>query len=546
METGRFVLAIILMIAVIVITNLLFPPVPPEPAGRAGGVEETAEAPQEQVATVETPAPTATQQASEADTVVVSSPLYNIAISTRGAAVVGAELLRFQSFTREGAVQLVDPQVDALLAYGLRVDGRTVQLSALPFQADVGDTVRLGEGDAPRTIWFVHEDPRGFAVHLGYTFSPDDYVIDVQGRVTGVGGETPLFTLELAPTLATNEANPQEDYRSLAYSVRSTRDGVESVRLDDVSRERVEAGPFQWVALKNKYFLLAAIRGDGAGANDFGGLVARPVDREHAADLTATLPVGNGGDFSFRLYIGPQEYQRLAALGYDLQDVNPYGWRIFRPIIQPLAHLAIWALVGMQRALDIGYGWVLILFGVLVRLALWPLNARAGRAQMKNMALQPRMQEIQQKYRNNPERFQQEMMKLYREEGFNPLAGCLPLLIPLPVLFTLFFVFQNTIEFRGVEFLWLPDLSRPDPFFILPLVLGASMFIMQRVTMKVAPPNQQQKMLLYFMPAFMVLIFANLASGLNLYYAAQNVASIPQQIQLAKERARQQQQQKRG
>src|SRR5690606_3475479 len=177
-------------------------------------------------------------------------------------------------------------------------------------------------------------------------------------------------------------------------------------------------------------------------------------------------------------------YQRLAALGYDLQDVNPYGWRIFRPIIQPLAHLAIWALVGMQRALDIGYGWVLILFGVLVSLALWPLNARAGRAQMKNMALQPRMQEIQQKYRNNPERFQQEMMKLYREEGFNPLAGCLPLLIPLPVLFTLFFVFQNTIEFRGVEFLWLPDLSRPDPFFILPLVLGASMFIMQRVTMK--------------------------------------------------------------
>lgn len=544
METGRFVLAIILMIAVIVITNLLFPPVPPEPAGSAGGVERAAGAPQEQVATVDTPAPAARQEEIEADTVVVSSPLYNIAISTRGASVVGAELLRFESFTREGAVQLADAQIDALLSYGLRVDGRTVQLSSLPFRADVGDTVRLAEGDAPRTIWFVHEDPRGFAVHLGYTFRPDDYVVDVEGRVTGAGGEAPLLTLELAPTLATNEANPQEDYRSLAYSVRSKRDGVESVRLDKVSRERVEEGPFQWVALKNKYFLLAAIRGEGAKANDFRGFIARPVDREHAADLTALLPMGTEGDFAFRLYIGPQEYQRLAALGYDLEDVNPYGWRLFRPIIQPLAHLAIWALVGMHRTLGIGYGWVLILFGVLVRLALWPLNTRAGRAQMKNLALQPRIQEIQQKYRNNPERLQQEMMKLYREEGFNPLAGCLPLLIPLPVLLTLFFVFQNTIEFRGVEFLWLPDLSRPDPLFILPLVLGASMFVMQRVTVKVAPPNQQQKILVYFMPVFMVLIFANLASGLNLYYAAQNLASIPQQIQLARERARQQE--KRG
>ena len=128
----------------------------------------------------------------------------------------------------------------------------------------------------------------------------------------------------------------------------------------------------------------------------------------------------------------------------------------------------------------------------------------------------------------------------------SPFGGCLPLLIPFPVLITLFFVFQNTIEFRGVEFLWLPDLSRPDPYFILPLLLGASMFIMQRITMKVAPQNQQQKMIMYFMPAFMVLIFFNLASGLNLYYASQNLASIPQQIQLAKERERHQQQKKRS
>lgn len=543
MESGRFVLAVILMIAVIVVTNLLFPPVPPEPAAEAPGVEQQAEAPAEPAAPapavpVLTPGQAMAQaEEMEADTVVVSSPLYNFAISTRGASVVGAELLRFESFTREGAVQLAAPEIDALLGYGVRVDGQQFELGALPFQADVGDTVRLAEGDAPRTIWFTHEDPRGFSIRVGYTFTPDDYTIGVQGQIVGLAGATPLLTLELAPTLAVHEANPEEDYRSLSYGVRSNRDGVESVRLKDVTAERVEEGPLQWVAVRNKYFLLAAIRAEGEGASDFGGLIARPLPGEHTADLTATLPIGRDGDFAFRLYLGPQEYQRLAAIDYDLENVNPYGWRIFRPIIRPLAHLVTWALVGMQRNLNIGYGWVLILFGVMVRLALWPLNARAGRAQMKNMALQPRMQEIQQKYKNNPERLQQEMLKLYREEGFNPFGGCLPLLIPFPVLITLFFVFQATIEFRGVSFLWLPDLSRPDPYYILPILLGVSMFVLQKLSMGTTPQqNPQMKMMLWFMPILMVVIFINLASGLIVYYAAMNLATIPQQLQLIKER----------
>src|SRR5690606_35042074 len=144
--------------------------------------------------------------------------------------------------------------------------------------------------------------------------------------------------------------------------------------------------------------------------------------------IVATLPIGRDGSFAFRVYAGPQQYQRLAAIGYDLHDVNPYGWKIFRPILRPLAHLITWALVGLQSTLQIGYGGVLILFGVLGRLILWPLNARAGRDQIKNMALQPRLQEIQQKYKNTPEKLQQEMLKLYREEGFNPCGGCLPML----------------------------------------------------------------------------------------------------------------------
>jgi YidC/Oxa1 family membrane protein insertase len=161
------------------------------------------------------------------------------------------------------------------------------------------------------------------------------------------------------------------------------------------------------------------------------------------------------------------------------------------------------------------------------------------RSQMKNMEFQPRIKELQARYKTEPEKLQKEMLRLYKEEGFNPMGGCLPMLLPLPVLITLFFVFQSTIEFRGVEFLWLPDLSRADPFYILPVALGLSMFIQQwlntRTSKDIAP---QMKVMTYVMPVFLTVLFLNFASGLNLYYASMNIASVPQQLQIMKERKR--------
>src|SRR5690606_23290538 len=130
--------------------------------------------------------------------------------------------------------------------------------------------------------------------------------------------------------------------------------------------------------------------------------------------------------------------------------------------------------------------------------------------------------------------------RLVKEEGVNPFGGCLPLLIPFPIVITPFFVFQGTIEFRGVSFLWLPDLSRPDPYYVLPVLLGASMFLLQKVSQAGLPPNPQMKVMTWFMPIFMVVIFLPLASGLNLYYAASNFATIPQQVMLNRERRRRQ------
>ena len=255
--------------------------------------------------------------------------------------------------------------------------------------------------------------------------------------------------------------------------------------------------------------------------------------------VTLTLPVPPSGEFRYDVYAGPLEYRRLAALGHDLADANPYGW-VFRPIVKPVSVLVVNILLWMHERLHMAYGWVLILFGVLVRLLLWPLNQKAMASQLRMQAVQPLLKETQDRYKNEPEKLQKEMMRLYKEHKVNPLGGCLPMLLPWPVLIALFFVFANTIEFRGEPFLWLPDLSRHDPYYIIPIVMGLSMYALSKVGQLGMPPNPQTKTMLYVMPGFMTFLFLRFASGVNLYYAVSNLISIPQQYLLAQRRLREQ------
>src|SRR2546427_12594588 len=180
------------------------------------------------------------------------------------------------------------------------------------------------------------------------------------------------------------------------------------------------------------------------------------------------------------------------------------------------------------------------LFRSLVRALLWPLNQKAMESSIRIQAMAPLLKESQERYKNDPERLQRETLRLCKEPNVSPLGGCLPMLIPMPVLFALFFVFANTIEFRGAPFLWLPDLARADPYFIIPVVMGLSMFVLSKVGQIGVPPNPQTKTMLYFMPVFMTLLLLRFASGLNWVYAVSNIFSIPQQYLIARRRLREQ------
>jgi YidC/Oxa1 family membrane protein insertase len=254
--------------------------------------------------------------------------------------------------------------------------------------------------------------------------------------------------------------------------------------------------------------------------------------------VTAGLPVPAAGSFHFQVYAGPLEYPRLRAIGHDFDDVNPYGLPGLRTIIRPVALGARALLVWFHNGLGLAYGFGLILFGLAIRIVLWPLNQKAMRSSMALQAVQPLMKELQERYKSDPQKLQQEMFKLYKEHNVNPLGGCWPMLLPIPILFAFFFVFQNTIELRGASFLWLPDLSRADPTFIIPILMGISMLVLSWTGQRGMPPNPQTKMMMYVMPAMMTFLFIRFASGLNLYYTVMNVASLPQQWLLSRERLR--------
>jgi YidC/Oxa1 family membrane protein insertase len=470
------------------------------------------------------------------DTVLVTSPLYTYGISPVGARLVEATLSRYRSMSptdRGHQAQILPPTSD-LLAFTLVLGHDSIPLRDWAFTSSSKQLTVSGA-----TPLHLSASRSGVTVDLTYTFRPDDYQIGVSGHVTGVGPNGGLLLVGMGPTVANTEADSNENHRALALVTKHN----DTERLDFAGLKPGElktiSGPLEWSAVKSKYFVTGVLAFDSTGGGISGatatGLPATGK-RPTAAKVSVSLPLRPSGDFGFTVYAGPMEYDRLGRIGHGFDDVNPYGWPGLRTVIRPLAAGIRWLLVWIHEHLHLAYGLVLICFGLLVRTLLWPLNQKAMRANMQLQAVQPLMKEIQDKYKNDPQRVQQEMFKLYKEYGVNPLGGCWPMLLPMPVLFALFFVFQNTIELRGASFLWLPDLSRPDPFYIIPIVMGLSMFGLSKVGQMGMPPNPQARMMLYIMPVMMTFLFLNFASGLNLYYAVSNLASIPQQWMLARER----------
>jgi YidC/Oxa1 family membrane protein insertase len=546
----RFFLALMLTAVVIVVTPLLFPsatrrtptPIVADSTHQAGSEPVSAKA------SPDTPAVTATVPAQDrvvtptapsiaAETTVVKTSHFTYAFSSYGAAPISVVLDSYPSRrpgARSPSAELVRAKTE-LIRYRMALGTDTIPLDTVAFRGTESTTGGV-------RVLTYQARTQDHNVQIAYSFVPDSFLVRVSGAIDGAPSRSVLL-VDLPRALESNEADTLEDVGHLAVSFRTSRGDVSSVSFAklDTAKVRIEAGPLDWVAIRNKYFLVAyrsvekhpfaLLRMQGEPK------IGKVTPTTHAA---VVLPLSASGTAAFDIYAGPQDFQRLQRLGNDLDQVNPYGGWI-HGAVQPFVTIVMRALLWMKHTTQLSYGWVLVLFGVLIRLALWPLNQRAMRTSISMQRLQPELQALQKKYKDDPKRQQEAVMGVYKDHGMSPLSplmGCLPMLLPMPVLYALYFVFQNTIEFRGVPFLWLPDLSMRDPYYITPLLMGISMFVMSWIGLRGAPSNPQAKMMSYMMPVVLTALFLNFASGLNLYYAVQNVAALPQQWLLARERAK--------
>jgi YidC/Oxa1 family membrane protein insertase len=474
-------------------------------------------------------------------TIPVRSPLYEYDVSVWGGRIVGARLLHYKSTApgeKGDTLQLLSPGWP-LLASQLVVGSDTVHLDQIEFEPSAD---YLAVNDGPATLTLRGSSGR-YDITMEYRFVPDSYHVAVSGTITGLGATGATMLVGLGDGFRNTEADPRDNERSSGVVTKTDKTSLLQFGKLKPMQERTLSGPFEWTAVKSKYFVAALFAYDSTGPKSYigkiGGVRLNVTDTFKTptrAHVAASLVVPPSGSFDARLYIGPMEYARLSAEGHQFDDVNPYGWAWMRPIIRPFAFVIRALFVWMHHTIGLGYGLVIVLFGILARVITWPLNRKAMRSMLAMQAIQPMVSELQDRYKDNPQQLNQEMFRLYRENHVNPLSGCWPMMIPYPLLIAVYFVLAYSIEVRGVSFLWMPDLSRADPLFLIPVIMAVSQFILAKIGQIGMPPNPQAKMMMYAMPAVFLFLFSRLASGLNLYYAVLNIASLPQQWLVVKER----------
>jgi YidC/Oxa1 family membrane protein insertase len=539
----RFFLALLLTGIVLVVTPMIFRPVPPAvitpPAPTVSSVVPSpgVSAPQQPAAGTQgmrpDVRPTPVAAAVVADTVRLTTPDASYAFTSLGAAPVAVTLPSHKSLSATPGPVVIRDAAAPLLSFRVVSGADTIRLDQAAFRSST-DNNAMGAG-----ITFTSADA-GVLATVDYRATATPYVTRVRLTTPTLTGRSYLL-LGLASGFVSQEADTLDDIRNLGYAAKPVSNGAKGVSFAslDPGEHQLVPGPLSWAVSKSKYFVVAALSpSDSMPFSELqvtgGALSSKLATR---AMGTVVIPVVDG-KAEFDLYAGPLSWEGMRAMGREFETANPYGG-FMQGLVQPFSTIVMRTMLWLKRVVRLDYGWVLVIFGLAIRILLWPLNQSAMRTSIRLQRVQPELMAVQEKYKSDRTKQQQEIMRVYAEHGMSPfsaLSGCLPALIPMPIFFALFFVFQNTIEFRGVPFLWLADISLKDPLYILPVVTGASMFLLSWIGMRNMPKNPQATMMLYLMPGMFTVFLLSTASGLSIYYLVQQLAAIPQQWMIANER----------
>jgi len=486
--------------------------------------------------------------------VTISTDVVRATIDSTGATLAGVELLKqFDPFDRSKSVVLLDRSASRLyLAQtGLvpPAGGTGLPNHHTPMHALAGER-SLAPGKNELTVAFESEPVGGVKLVKTYTFRRGDYVIDVQHRIVNAAATpiNPRLYLQLV-----RDGNDPPGGSSLYFTFTGPAIYTESSHYKKIDFKSIEkrgpgdkpdhetTGASGWVGMVQHYFLAAWLvdkPGAPAPAREF---FTAKVDTNtySVGELVPLGEIAPGATKTFdaRLYVGPQEEDRLAALAPGLELVKDYGW--FTILAKPL----FWLLTQLYKLIG-NWGWSIVGLVVLLKIAFYWLNAKAYSSMAKMKAINPRVMEMRERLKDKPQQMQQEMMRIYREEKVNPLGGCLPIVVQMPFFIALYWVLLSTVEMRGAPWIgWIHDLSQPDTLFgtlpiihmpvgLLPILMTGTSLL--QTWLNPTPPDPVQARMMWIMPLVFSVMFFFFPAGLVLYWLTNNILSIAQQYLINK------------
>jgi len=470
-------------------------------------------------------------------TILVSTPLYELAISEHMAAVNSFELKGYKETNQKDSPlkQLVAEQLVAG-TLSVNMEGGTILgLDNAVFSAETdSSSVSLANGE--KTIVFSWMSSQGISVKKIFTFRADSFLIDCNILIQN-GSSMPIndSIVISMPGFYDDEVKKQSRF-AFQGPIAFINDKYQDIAPDDIEDQDTYTGTIDWAGYTSQYFMTAVMPQTPmtaklklSYANDIAiNRFVQKIDR---------LDPGKQGQYDYTYYMGPKSYKLLSKYDNNLAKAINFGW--FDIIAKPL-------LITMNTIHDFipNYGIAIILLTILIKLVFWPLGTKSYKSMNEMKKVQPLMMELREKYKDDKQRMNQEVMGLYKTYKVNPASGCLPLLVQMPIFFALYRMLYQAIELRHAPFFgWIGDLSAPDRLFsfdftipfmeapsgipVLTLLMGASFLLQQKMTPTAGDPMQAKMMML--MPIFMTVLFINFPAGLVLYMFVNNIISMGQQ-----------------
>ena len=472
--------------------------------------------------------------------ITVNTDLYKATFSTNGAVLKQFQLKEY--FKPDSTTVYMLPKGNEgnfAISY-IDSQGDTVDTVNWSFLAECDSVISLNESEE-QSISFVYNFDQYRQIIKKFTFSNSHYDFEMNIIFKNLENTIyhKMYFVNIPAGLESTEKRLNEDMNYAKAAVYAGQDINKGYKPNGKTEK--ETGDINWVGVRTKYFALALAPEKKATSAAITGYeiaeISNPKLKWKQFIINLQMPFLGESNLSdnYMIYMGPLEHETVKSYNIGLEKFMDFGWKI----IQPFSLVILWSFKKLHSFIP-NYGWALIIFSILIKLIVYPLTHKSYQSMKKMQTLQPKVAELKEKYKKDPQRLQKETMALYKAEGANPMGGCLPMLLQMPLLYGLFIIFRTTIELRGEPFMfWIKDLSQPDtiatlPFSIpmygdsvniLPIFMGITMIIQQKMSIT----DPKQKAMVYMMPIVFTLLFNSFPSGLNLYYALFNLLTIAQQ-----------------